>query len=78
MLARGGWNVTQRDLVRSLENNFPYGDFWEVGAGHIYEVSVLRPLKFTGGRRRLCSRFPWRFSRHVAAYFRLRQKPLKL
>ncbi len=28
MLARGGRNVTQRDLVRSLENNFPYGDFW--------------------------------------------------
>ncbi len=46
MLARGGRNVTQRDLVRSLENNFPYGDFWEVGAGHIYEVSVLRPLKY--------------------------------
>ena len=21
-------------------------DFWEVGAGHIYEVSVLRPLKY--------------------------------
>ena len=27
MLARGGWNVTQRDLERSFENNFPYGDF---------------------------------------------------
>ena len=32
--------------LKAWKSDFPQADFWEVGAGHIYEVSVLRPLKY--------------------------------
>ncbi len=39
-----GMPTTRR--LKAWKSDFPQADFWEVGAGHIYEVSVLRPLKY--------------------------------